>query len=441
MQWPFLFLNSFQYEMQRAVCWNISWAKLLCLKLTARRALMHKGEAPMYTRMCIHLGGALMNKLDLFNIKLVVLVIIFMFLIILFYNHIPAYLSTSDISDNFYPTFVKMTDSDLNQQVTNVFFERVKLLCASIKYFDVFTCIRMPYKTICLSHLTLRPTIKELLFRSKKTLVGTPEAVCPPTNSVNTKQTTKANRLEQIALSHSTFATEYDEKWYQWLAGLIDGDGSLLVSKAGYSSLEITVDSKDEAVLYKVKQAYGGSIKPRAGLNAVRYRLHNTPAMKKLIHHINGYIRHPARFQQLIKVCNVLDIPLKQPDTLNQTHGWFAGMFDSDGTITINPTFQVSIRVCSKFKEVVTPFHKVFGGSLYYDKSQNGYWIWSVQSKGDVTRLIEYYKQFPVQRSRRTRFFLVPHIYELLMLKAHHMPKHSVLNKKWRSVLENWKNA
>ena len=36
-----------------------------------------------------------------------------------------------------------------------------------------------------------------------------------------------------------------DKSWNQWLAGLIDGDGCLLISKLGYTSCEITIDLKD----------------------------------------------------------------------------------------------------------------------------------------------------------------------------------------------------
>jgi len=56
------------------------------------------------------------------------------------------------------------------------------------------------------------------------------------------------------------------------LAGFIDGDGCFLVSKRGYPSLEITTSSKDEEILIKIKNKFGGSIKSRAGVKALRYR-------------------------------------------------------------------------------------------------------------------------------------------------------------------------
>lgn len=52
--------------------------------------------------------------------------------------------------------------------------------------------------------------------------------------------------------------------WNQWLAGLIDGDGCLLVSKAGYASCEITMGIEDEHALMQIKQKLGGSVKSRS---------------------------------------------------------------------------------------------------------------------------------------------------------------------------------
>ena len=40
-----------------------------------------------------------------------------------------------------------------------------------------------------------------------------------------------------------------DESWNEWLAGLIDGHGSLLLSKSGYPSSEITMSLQDEHAL------------------------------------------------------------------------------------------------------------------------------------------------------------------------------------------------
>lgn len=63
-----------------------------------------------------------------------------------------------------------------------------------------------------------------------------------------------------------------ENKFNEWLAGLIDGDGCFLLSKKGYASLEITKDIRDEHCLNIIKQKYGGAVKLRSGSKSLRYR-------------------------------------------------------------------------------------------------------------------------------------------------------------------------
>ncbi|KAL8464752.1 hypothetical protein ACS0TY_034309 [Phlomoides rotata] len=114
----------------------------------------------------------------------------------------------------------------------------------------------------------------------------------------------------------------------QSVAGILDGDGSIQVSKKGYTSLEITMGLEDLPLLQYIQHMLSGSIKMRAGAKAYRYRLHN---------HL--------------------------------------GFFDADGTITIAMKHglpQLSIRVTNKLLQDVESYKVVFGGSLYFDSSQNG---------------------------------------------------------------------
>jgi len=76
-----------------------------------------------------------------------------------------------------------------------------------------------------------------------------------------------------VGTSETTRATSFGSKktrFNQWLAGLIDGDGRLQVSKEGYSSCEITVALADERMLRIIQNKLGGSIKPRSGVQAIR---------------------------------------------------------------------------------------------------------------------------------------------------------------------------
>lgn len=69
------------------------------------------------------------------------------------------------------------------------------------------------------------------------------------------------------------------ETWNQWFAGLVDADGCLLISSAGYMSLEITMSILDEPALLNIKQKLEGSVKLRSKARAFRYRLRNKKGM------------------------------------------------------------------------------------------------------------------------------------------------------------------
>ncbi|MCZ6914757.1 MAG: hypothetical protein O7C59_10110 [Rickettsia endosymbiont of Ixodes persulcatus] len=105
------------------------------------------------------------------------------------------------------------------------------------------------------------------------------------------------------------------------MAGLIDGDGSLLVSKSGYPSCEITMSLQDEHALAIIKQKLGGSIKLRSGAKALRYRLHNKKGMVELINRINGKVRHTSRVKQLESICSNLNMIIIYPTAITKNNG------------------------------------------------------------------------------------------------------------------------
>ena len=74
--------------------------------------------------------------------------------------------------------------------------------------------------------------------------------------SVDTSETIRP--LSSKTLTKVKNQVDYKPKFNEWLAGLICGDGSLLVSKAGYPSCEITMGLEDEHALLQIKQKLGG---------------------------------------------------------------------------------------------------------------------------------------------------------------------------------------
>nr|YP_764418.1 putative site-specific DNA endonuclease [Stigeoclonium helveticum]ABF60219.1 putative site-specific DNA endonuclease [Stigeoclonium helveticum] len=79
----------------------------------------------------------------------------------------------------------------------------------------------------------------------------------------------------------------------------------------------------------------GGYVKKRSGINAYRYRLHNKAGMMHLIQLINGHIRNSQRIPQLQRICNLYNIPFKDPIPLTDNNGcWFSGFFDAEGSVS-----------------------------------------------------------------------------------------------------------
>lgn len=249
-----------------------------------------------------------------------------------------------------------------------------------------------------------------------------------------------------VGTSETTRASSFNKEenlFNEWLSGLIDGDGSLLVNKKKYTTCEITMPLSDEYVLRYIQNKLGGSIKLRSGAKAVRYRLHNKEGMKNLINRINGKIRHTNRLKQLNLLCTILDIDFLMPDKLHNKHGWFAGFFDADGTITfsfkgknLNP--QLTISVTNKLLIDVSYFKHIFKGNIYFDRSQNGYYIWSIQSKEDILLFLNYIKDCPSRSIKRKRLFLISDYYELKSIKAYSADEITAKFKSWKRFIQKW---
>nr|GMC71800.1 endonuclease [Ipomoea batatas] len=244
-----------------------------------------------------------------------------------------------------------------------------------------------------------------------------------------------------VGASKTASATTYPKPFCEWLAGIIDGDGSLQVNNKGHTSLEITIDLEDIALLRYAQHMLGGSIKMRSGAKSYRYRLRDQIGMIKLMNCINGHIRHSPRLIQLHRVCQVHDIPVVLPVTLDSKSNWFAGFFDANGVIGITMKHQIpqlSIRVTSKHLQDVESYKVVFGGDIYFDSGRNGYYEWSVQSPKDVAMVLGYFRSTTWRSRKSRRFFLVDEYYRLCDLKA--FEPSSMNHKAWLAFIDKWNN-
>lgn len=228
-------------------------------------------------------------------------------------------------------------------------------------------------------------------------------------------------------------------KFNEWLGGLIDGDGSLSLVSKKIPTCEITVGIEDEKMLRQIQNKYGGTIKSRSGNKSIKYKLQNKEGMYKLINSINGNIHNSKRLPQLHKLCILLNIKLLEPKLLTLDNAWFSGYFDAKGSIdyiynhnyntTINHNNDINfypklyINVINDYFIDLKPFKYLFNGDIYYDKSLNGFYKWSInpsQNNFKFNHLLfyKYNKINPSRSFKGKRLFLINDFYYLYDNKA-----------------------
>ena len=231
-----------------------------------------------------------------------------------------------------------------------------------------------------------------------------------------------------------------DNKFSQWLAGVIDGDGCFQVSKKGYASLEIIMETRDKHCLYLIKQKFGGSVKVKSNVNWLRYRLHHKKGLILLVDKVNGFLRNPARILQLGKICDIYNISAKPCETLTYDSAWLSGFFDSDGSIYINIlSSQVFITASQKNRFILDDLVDLYGGTIY-PMVKVGAFKWTVFRKDEITKLIEYFNMNPLKSAKQKRLKLLDKYYSLRNQKAHLASSNSLLTKNWNIFLKDWEN-
>jgi hypothetical protein len=126
------------------------------------------------------------------------------------------------------------------------------------------------------------------------------------------------------------------------------------------------MEIRDLACLYKIKNRYGGSIKPTSHAAAVRYRLHHMAGITAVLKDLNGLLYNPIRIAQFKKISTLYNIEYLPSITLEYNSGYLAGLFDSDGSIYLNITSQqVFVTISQKSRELLDIITPVYGGTVY----------------------------------------------------------------------------
>lgn len=231
----------------------------------------------------------------------------------------------------------------------------------------------------------------------------------PQIQDIGSSETTRADFSEEISNINTRARNAHkSQKFFShWLAGVIDGDGSLLISKAGYTSCEITVDEKERQVLNLIKSHLGGKITRRTGVSALRWRLHNKKGMHILLERIQGKILTPERYQQLARVSDALNVECAPLGQFSKDNAWLAGFYEAEGYFRVNSsTIQCSVTLSQKNSYILRQIQKQMPGRIYWDRSWQGH-LYAASSVEDIKNWVRYFSQFPLcswKQYQLTRF-------------------------------------
>jgi hypothetical protein len=226
---------------------------------------------------------------------------------------------------------------------------------------------------------------------------------------------TDTNTTRSVVVESNHKKKDKDLSFNQWLAGLIDGDGYFILTKKGYSSCEITMDARDQKLLYEIKHKYGGNIKPISNANGVRYKLRHKKGLISLINDVNGLIRNPARLLQMNKLCVKYNIELKYPEPLTFKNGWLSGFIDSDGSVYYNEASgQVFISLSQKNKYLLDPLIAIYGGRVDILSPKIEAFKYIIYRKAELFNLIDnYFTNYPLKSEKMKRVNLIQDFYVL----------------------------
>ncbi|CAO1638533.1 unnamed protein product, partial (mitochondrion) [Parajaminaea phylloscopi] len=209
-----------------------------------------------------------------------------------------------------------------------------------------------------------------------------------------------------VGTSETTRGTVYNQFFWEWLGGIIDGKGSFHYKKGKKDlSLKIILDQENLCILEYIKEKLKtGTIKKRAGNKSYRYRVDNKATMKILIKNLNGYIRHSKRLPQLHEMCIALNIPLQEPVELIKGSTWFSGYFEVKGKVNISEKGQlINLEISDKTNTNLKPYQIYYNGNIAYDTGRNGYYRWSLNNTNDIIEIINCFENMKPIGSESTK--------------------------------------
>lgn len=212
-----------------------------------------------------------------------------------------------------------------------------------------------------------------------------------------------------------------DLDFIYWLAGLIDGDGSLLVNKNKALTCEITVHERDVKALFKIKEKYHGSVLKRSNVKAYRWRVSKKWIIYKLYSDLNGKLITDRKIKQMKKFSSILNI---EPIIVEDYHfymntAWLSGFIDADGCFTIRNNYTLTISISQKTAGILYSIkEKLNCGNVYFDKSGNTFNYAITDLKG-IKKLLLYLEKYPLKTTKHIESIIFRKLVYYIELKYH----------------------
>jgi LAGLIDADG endonuclease len=246
-----------------------------------------------------------------------------------------------------------------------------------------------------------------------------------------------------------------------YLAGLIEGDGHIILSKIldskgkiSYPYIAITFVNKDLPLINKFIELFGGKLRFKNKENAIVWRIGAHNELLNLINLINGNLRTPkiSQFNDLITWLNKryhYNIPTYLPDDSDlNNNGWLAGFIDADGGFKIRYTEKrieektnkvikkgrIEVRFAleqrqylpynnQSYKIIMLQIQSFFNLITELRTSKHNidkiYWIIEVTSLNKLYYLIQYLNNYPLLTAKRNDFEDWLKVYYLMLEKKH----------------------
>lgn len=229
-------------------------------------------------------------------------------------------------------------------------------------------------------------------------------------------------RQNQGCRSSNIINSSNDLNFIYWLAGLIDGDGSLLVNNNKALTCEITVHERDVKVLFKIKEKYHGSVLKRSNVKAYRWRVSKNWIIIKLYTDLNGKLITDGKIKQMKNFSSILNI---EPIIINNYNfdihtAWLSGFIDADGCFTIRNNYTLTISISQKTSGILYSIkEKLNCGNVYYDKGGNTF-NYAITDLRGIKIMLLYLEKYPLKTTKYFEYLIFCKLVQYIELKYHY---------------------